>query len=119
MSFAKSSSQSVTTAVFAGTVCSNRCTSRNCQLEGSDGMTNDESAGKIASNIATPAHANRGEVRLSDPHVSAKSARTIARPMPDGSIYLATNIGVIRYESTNKITGADSSKYPASSRAVL
>src|ERR1700733_7780336 len=108
MSFAKSSSQSVTTAVFAGTVWFNRCTSRNCQLEGSGGMTNDESAGKIARNIATPAHANREEVRRSDPRASAKSARTIARPMPEGSIYLATNIGVTRYESTNKITGTES-----------
>src|SRR5580658_4852234 len=110
MSFAKSSAQSMTTAKFAGTAWSSRCTSRYCQLDESGGITNDESIGRIARNVAAPAQTNREEAGLSDPRAFAKSARTIARPIPEGSIYLATNIGVTRYESTNKISGADSSK---------
>src|ERR1700761_1284614 len=102
MSLAKSSAQSVTTATSAGTVWSNRCTSRNCQLDESGGMTNDESIGRIAKNDATLAHTSFEEAGLSDPRACAKSAKTIARPMPEGSIYLARNNGVIRYESTNK-----------------
>src|ERR1700722_4835642 len=110
MSFAKSSAQSATTGMFAGTVWSSRSTSRNCQLDGSGGKSNDDSIGRIARNPAIPTHTNREEAGLSDPRESAKSARTITRPIPEGSKYLAINIGVIRYESTNKISGADSSK---------
>src|ERR1700722_10396929 len=119
MSFEKSSAQSATTAMFAGTVWSSRCTSRNCQLDGSGGITNDDSIDRIARHTGAPTHTNRDEAGLSDPRAWAKSARTITRPIPEGNIYLAINMGAIRYESTNKISGADNSKYPASSKALF
>src|ERR1700722_20121539 len=110
MSLAKSSAQSVTTAISAGTVWSSRCTSRYCRLDESGGISNDDSTGRIARKDATLAHTSREEAGLSDPHASAKSAKTIARPILEGSIYLPINMGVTRYENTNKISGAESSK---------
>src|SRR5580698_1256440 len=112
MNFTKSCCQAATTGIFGGTSCSRRCTSIYVQLSSTGPTASTVSTGEIIRNNAIAIHIKAGDQRewigLSEPTASADAARIMAKPIPLGRKYRGTNTGVMRWESKNNTTGAES-----------